>query len=292
MKSQRMGMVLAGAALVLGALACSAAGGGGEAPTITAPRSSGATATPRPSATPSPTPTPAVYSLQVEGPTTTQIQVRPEDYVWVMADGEIVLGFFAGSTGPGGKDSQLLSDYSTVPALPHGALLCRVKGGEWELCGWEAEFRPSASGALEFTVNDDDRSNNSGAFAVQVVISSYSARAQSEAQSAAETPAPTSDNPRDYLAGELTCDRLGANYSVFGSLVNKSARPIDLTMVLSVSDISGNSSFYESQVDTQRLPPGEETRLLFGSISLPWEDPNLPAPYYSCDITSRAEWGD
>ncbi|GAB4577801.1 MAG: hypothetical protein Fur0022_05330 [Anaerolineales bacterium] len=264
-----------------------------------------------------PTPTPAVYSLQIQEPTLTEIHVEPGDYVWITASGNVTLGMFAGSTGPAGTSSMLLSGYSTVPDLPHGALLCRVKGDkEWQYCGAELEFQPSRKGVLELTVNDEDRGNNIGAFQVQVVVSAgYSARAQAqEAASSASEDSPDSDaesdpdNPRNFLAGELDCFPVGWSYMVNGSIQNKSDRPIILEMTLSVF---ADGNVFDTSVEYITLPPGEDTFISFsgGSIPDPYagappDNPDTPEyepemwaesygiPEYSCQIHSTATWGD
>jgi hypothetical protein len=291
MKSRPMGIWLASAAVLVSLLACNTASGGGGAGSSDSGRDASTstarpTATPRPSATPSLTPTPATYSLQIDEPTTTKIEVRPEDYVWVIANGEITLGFFAGSAGPDGKDSTLLAGYSTVSELPHGALLCRVATSAWELCGSDREFRPTTKGVLEFTVNDNDRSNNSGAFNVQVVVSSYSARTQAQA-SATKTPSASlsTGDPEQYLSGQINCH---ASYAwlAIGELTNSSSRPIKAIVIVNVQQ-SGSFSSDSTSKDFV-IKPGSTESIFFAGPDVI----NDSFADYSCSVSVGAQWGD
>ncbi len=111
------------------------------------------------------------------------------DEVEVRSRGIVRVGTFSGYTGPEGSGIgfaglPVYGIYNVVPSLPNGALMCRVAGeSAWQLCAarsstliYQLPFTwrnvtlvaPSA-GCLEFTVNDMDRQDNSGAF--QVVVS-------------------------------------------------------------------------------------------------------------------------
>lgn len=138
-----------------------------------------------PTAASTPTPTPRVETLRVNKFTTSALTFQENEFVWVQASGEVKVGPVVGFVGPRGRGSGLLTSYSLVPNMPHGALLCRIKGqAEWSYCSEEVEGQIKSSGQLEFQVNDNDQSNNdpTTAFTVRIVVAPYSVKAQQEIQ--------------------------------------------------------------------------------------------------------------
>jgi hypothetical protein len=111
----------------------------------------------------------------------------------VRSRGIVRVGTFSGYTGSEGSGIgfaglPVYGIYNVDPALPNGALLCRIEGEDtWHLCAarggagiyqfpfsWhDVPFTATRAGWLEFTVNDLDRQDNSGAF--QVVVSKVGA---------------------------------------------------------------------------------------------------------------------
>lgn len=107
----------------------------------------------------------------VSGKTSTGIDVRQGDTVVITATGRIIVGMFAGATGPDGIDG--FENYSYVTNARHGALLARVTAGgneDWMFVGSKKSFVAPKSGVLELLVNDADTSNNEGEFTVTVNI--------------------------------------------------------------------------------------------------------------------------
>lgn len=85
--------------------------------------------------------------------------------ITIQFEGEIGLGFFAGSSGPDGILG--FAEFSYFPNIPHGAVIGRWKeDSDWHFVGGMAEFVVPSSGdqTLEFLVNDADYSNNLGGF--------------------------------------------------------------------------------------------------------------------------------
>jgi hypothetical protein len=121
-----------------------------------------------------------VEELRVNSLTSGTLNFDAGDHVWIVAQGEVRVGPFVGYVDPDGRDSWLLSGYSIRPDVPHGALLCRLKGqSEWSYCGSDTEFQADSPGQLEFEINDNEQGNNDpdSFFQVAVVAAPYSVRA-------------------------------------------------------------------------------------------------------------------
>jgi len=144
------------------------------------PTSIPATPTPIP---PTATPAQRVETLHINQFTASDLTFQKDEFVWIQPSGEVKVGPFVGFVGPEGRDSWLLASYSIVPNIPHGALLCRIKGQtEWSYCGEELEVQLKEAGQLEFQVNDNDQSNNdpNTAFMVRITVAPYSAKGRSQ----------------------------------------------------------------------------------------------------------------
>jgi len=124
----------------------------------------------------SPLPTPiANPSFKIDDNEITNYCVETSNVIWVAASGGIIVGQYVGSVGPEGIDSGVLGlsldSYDIIPEYAHGALLCKLDTeSEWKECGKELIFQAKSNGCLQFDVNDNDKSNNSGAFDVEVFI--------------------------------------------------------------------------------------------------------------------------
>ncbi len=136
---------------------------------------------------PTPTPSPTLPpngevrsgTYTVNGLYTTDIYVLKGEIITVRATGSITVGQYVGTVDPNGTEYtrntliQLPVDpnYDYVRAFPHGALICRIKGElDWLLCGSFAEFNASSGGYLEFHINDNNTTDNSGTFTVEVEV--------------------------------------------------------------------------------------------------------------------------
>lgn len=97
------------------------------------------------------------------------VSVTKGEIITITASGSIVLGAWAGSGGPEGIDGY--TSYNRVEGFRHGSLLVRIGDtGTWEAVGLSKKIVANSSGFLQFMVNDQDPSNNSGSFNVDIVI--------------------------------------------------------------------------------------------------------------------------
>lgn len=97
---------------------------------------------------------------------TSSIYVNIGEEVKMEASGEVTFGFFAGGGSPNGIHG--FSGYNIIPNANHGALLARVKGGNWQPIGSKGTLKADKSGLIEFIVNDRERSNNMGYFTIKI----------------------------------------------------------------------------------------------------------------------------
>lgn len=99
----------------------------------------------------------------------TRIFVKMGNTLTLKASGSIVLGPWAGSTGPEGIDG--FEAYNFVQGFKQGSLLGKIgDSGEWFLVGNGQTITCEISGDLQLVVNDNDPSNNSGYFDVEYSI--------------------------------------------------------------------------------------------------------------------------
>ena len=103
------------------------------------------------------------------------LTVQKGQTIQMQASGLIVVGMVLGTVTPEGKMrgpvGNSLSMYNIKAEFPHGALLYRLSPKDpWKKCGNQWSFEAPYSGMLtiQFTVNDNDQGNNSGAFNVSV----------------------------------------------------------------------------------------------------------------------------
>lgn len=115
--------------------------------------------------------TPVDVTLSVNGFTRSTACVTAGQRVRVQASGRVTVGLFLGTVTPDGIEN-FVGTYDLVPGYRHGGLMCRIQGEtQWDFCGDSRQFTAAQSGCLEFEVNDNDQSNNSGAFTVEVAAS-------------------------------------------------------------------------------------------------------------------------
>lgn len=131
-------------------------------------------ATSRPAYTP--TPTTKYYSLSISQRTTLSVLLHASDQVSVVATGKILvsplLGVYATPDGVNDGEEFFLGGASKTSDFRHGALLCSMTTETyWHKCGSSYSFTVSGGNDyLEFDINDDDQSNNSGEFSVTITI--------------------------------------------------------------------------------------------------------------------------
>ncbi|MBD2751856.1 matrixin family metalloprotease [Spirosoma validum] len=115
-------------------------------------------------------------ALQVSGPVTKTIKFDKQGTVLVTASGQINVGNFVGVSPPEGKTEGgvlglSLADYSIVPTMFHAALMYKLNDeANWRYCGKECSFStgPTQSVNLTFGVNDNNLTDNTGAYDVKV----------------------------------------------------------------------------------------------------------------------------
>lgn len=107
-------------------------------------------------------------SVTVEGAnddyTPTGLSVKPGDLVLVGATGKVALGAWAGSTDPNGKGGPC-HGFDT-----DGALIFKIGATAAERAGKRKVILADAAGELKLKVRDTRYSDNSGAYAVDVVL--------------------------------------------------------------------------------------------------------------------------
>jgi hypothetical protein len=116
-----------------------------------------------------------VIKIQVSQFTVTRICINKGNIVTIEASGQITVGPFVGLVDPDGKANGIwgmsLQQYSIDPGITTSALMYRFKGDQqWRFAGKRKRFVAERDGCLEFEVNDADKSNNSGAFEVEVTV--------------------------------------------------------------------------------------------------------------------------
>ncbi|GAB3491319.1 hypothetical protein GCM10027341_04140 [Spirosoma knui] len=112
---------------------------------------------------------PTIKKLVINSSTqTAAMDVAKGDKITVAASGSITLGFFAGSGDPNGIDG--FESYSVARELRHGSLIGRIGDGNWFSVGTLKTFVAPADGPLQLQINDNDPSNNSGSFTVEISV--------------------------------------------------------------------------------------------------------------------------
>lgn len=103
----------------------------------------------------------------------TRIPVQTGETIAIRAWGSINVGPFVGDSSPDGRESGLfgvgLTKYDIVKTFKHAVLMFKLaEQDNWVACGSSFKFRSNKDGELIFQVNDNDQSNNSGAYTVEV----------------------------------------------------------------------------------------------------------------------------
>lgn len=121
---------------------------------------------------------PQPQSLSVGEYTQTDFCVEAGTRVSITASGSISFGPNIREAGPAGKDSfktllpiavPIDKQYYIERSFPFGALMCRFDyAGKWEYCSTSRTITAEKKGCLTFEVNDNDKSDNQGAYRVNV----------------------------------------------------------------------------------------------------------------------------
>lgn len=116
---------------------------------------------------------------------TPSTEIMKGDEVTIEAGGQIVLGVFAGSTGPGGITG--FTSYNIDPLHNHGALLFTIGQGRYNVMSRpKLNFISQETGRISFVVNDRDVGNNSGAFSVKLTLKRSNGKTDGAITSASE----------------------------------------------------------------------------------------------------------
>lgn len=102
--------------------------------------------------------------------TRTKIMVRKGDVIEVTARGRWRMGGFIGTCGASGFAPGTYQNYNIEPSFNHGCLMVRIGSGLWENVGNQNTIRARRDGALAFSPNDNDQSNNGGSLRVVVSV--------------------------------------------------------------------------------------------------------------------------
>lgn len=109
----------------------------------------------------------------------TSLYIKIGDCISLSASGTIALGAFSKVCDPTGVPEQtgalqipVPSSYTTVPFYKYGALLYRIGDtSDWKACNPSATtIQPEGEGYLEFMINDQNMSDNSGSYQVEVRV--------------------------------------------------------------------------------------------------------------------------
>lgn len=96
------------------------------------------------------------------------LKINAGDEVHISASGTIALRGVTGATGPEGTEG--FTNYRMDPVFDYGALLYKIGDDDWNMVDPEDSIIAEKPGILKFMINDNDPSNNSGSFKVQVVV--------------------------------------------------------------------------------------------------------------------------
>ena len=201
------------------------------------------------------------HSYSLADFTRTDVCVKEGERLVVEASGAVRLGFFAGSGGPNGIG--LDDGYDIVTPYPHGALLCKVDGeAAWRYCGESYAFTARADGCLLFEVNDNDKSNNAGAFELTVKSPasqddlSQSREGDAEAQMRTAAAYYDGDGVRRDIAESLYWLEAAAQQGELSALVTLGSLPSGMSGV--TPDMTAAISYWEraaSRFGRRRKPP-------------------------------------
>lgn len=118
-------------------------------------------------------------SLKIRGNTPTGIKIDRGDLVIIKASGTMTVGPAVGTSGPEGLRNGVLGlslaryNLDEFRDLNHAALLYRFgKDDAWKVYEKDKEmkYQSDVNGYLEFKINDKFPSDNSGAYAVEIIV--------------------------------------------------------------------------------------------------------------------------
>lgn len=116
------------------------------------------------------------FTVPISVETKKDIILDKQGTVSIEAKGTMIVGFFVGASTPDGKDKGYLditipTSYNIDPRYLHAALLYKIDNDtQWSYCGSKCEFDTKGRNTIQliFNVNDNDKTDNSGAYSVTV----------------------------------------------------------------------------------------------------------------------------
>ena len=104
--------------------------------------------------------------IQLSSAFHTGIIAKKGSRIQITAEGQIVVGFWAGRTDPRGLTG--LQQYNIDKRFYHGAVLYKIGNSDWFPTGLITQFRAPNDGMITLMINDADYCNNSDYFSVNI----------------------------------------------------------------------------------------------------------------------------
>lgn len=116
-----------------------------------------------------------VYKGTYYNPYKSKVKIEKGDDVIIKASGTIKVGTFVGNSTPIGLERGVfglsLSDYNYFKNQNHAALCFRLgEGDSWKFYDKESKFNVQEDGYIEFMINDNIQTDNSGAYKIEVTV--------------------------------------------------------------------------------------------------------------------------
>jgi hypothetical protein len=112
-----------------------------------------------------------IYAATLTSYCKSPIYLKTGSKITFTSTGNVSFGFFSGGGNANGISGW--NEYSISPSISHGAVIWRIKGGDWKLAGtkttWESSYI-NVEGDIELAINDKDYSNNQGYFDVVIEV--------------------------------------------------------------------------------------------------------------------------
>jgi hypothetical protein len=169
------------------------------------------------------------------------------------ANGIIEIGFFAGSSGPNGKDGY--SSYNKVAGFKHGSLLGKIGNGEWFLIGESSEIVADRDGLLSVMVNDNDPENNEGSYTLEYSIlksNNYNQPKINEPPISIPSNKPSTVIANTEINNTTNTTNTSSSLFYIGKITNKSLKISDGCIMTLTSNPDGSYILY-GRTDNKKL---------------------------------------
>lgn len=116
------------------------------------------------------------FTIPISIETKKDVILDKQGVVSIEAKGTMIVGLFVGASTPDGKDKGYLditipTSYNIDPRFLHASLLYKIDNDtQWSYCGSKCEFETKGRSTIQliFNINDNDKTDNSGAYTVTV----------------------------------------------------------------------------------------------------------------------------